>query len=67
MMVLCVVVLCHLSQVYGFFSLADVYCFMLYYTLFKFSLVYLPVLILDCVFGFDIFRGYSWRVAFSAL
>jgi len=50
MMVLCVDVFCHLSQVcrwswsfWRFFSLADVYCFMLYYTLNKFSLMYLPV------------------------
>jgi len=49
-----------------FFSLADVYCFMLYYMLLKFPLVYLTVLILVCVVDFDILRGFSWRVAFSA-
>jgi len=49
-----------------FFYLADVYCFMLYYMLLKFSSVYLPVLILVCVVDFDILRGFSWRVAFSA-
>jgi len=43
---------------------ADVYCFMLYYMLNKFSLVYLPVLV--CVVDFDILRGFSLRVAFSA-
>ena len=72
-MVLYVVVFCHLSQVcrlsWSFcrvFSLAGVYSFMLYYMLNKFSLVYLPVLILGCVVDFDILRGFSWRVAFSA-
>jgi len=48
------------------FSLADVYCFRLYNMLNKFSLVYLPVLILVCVVDFDMLRGFSWRVAFSA-
>jgi len=42
-----------------FFSLVDVYCFMLYYMLLKFSLVYLTVLILICVGDFDILRGFS--------
>jgi len=40
------------------FSLDDVYCFMLYYMLLKFSLVYLPVSILVCVVDFDIFKGF---------
>jgi len=48
-----------------FFSLADVYCFMLYYMFNKFSLEYLPVLILVCV-DFDILSVFSWRLAFSA-
>jgi len=74
MMVWCVVVLslilaqvCRWSWSFcRFFSLASVYCFMLYYVLNKFSLVYLPDLILGCVVDFDILRGFSWRVAFSA-
>jgi len=48
-----------------FFFLVDVYCFMLYYMLNKFSLVYLPVLISVCVVDFYILRGFSWRVSFS--
>jgi len=72
-MVLCVVVFFHFSQVCRwswsfcrFFSFAGVYCFTVYYMLNKFSLVYLPVLILGCVVDLDILRGSSWRVAFSA-
>jgi len=50
-----------------FFSLADVYCFMLYYILNKFSLVYLPVSILVCVVDFIggcFFMRFSFMVWF---
>ena len=58
-------VFCHLSLVCQwrwsfcrFYSLADVLCFLLYYMFLKFSLMYLPVLILVCVLDFDILRAF---------